>query len=168
MSVDRAKDIRRRLEAHCKSEKGYVDMQRLLIRFGMECFFRRLAVSTIRSDFVLKGAMLREVPASASSPFPMWNSYLRTKLHFRIQRRFQQAVFRHSSRYSSRVSFFSPRVHVEYTLRLPDMLNTRGTIRARLGHGEKGELSFRVVERCTMALKSSADKTLETLIDYRM
>jgi len=58
MSVDRAKDIRRRLEAHCKSEKGYVDMQRLLIRFGMECFFRRLAVSPSRSDFVLKGAML--------------------------------------------------------------------------------------------------------------
>ncbi len=51
-----ADQARKALEVYSKTANGYVDMQRLLIRYGMECFFRRLAVSRHANTFILKGA----------------------------------------------------------------------------------------------------------------
>jgi hypothetical protein len=50
-------ELYRALEIHRVESKGYVDMQRLLIKYGMESFLRRLEKSSFADDFVLKGAM---------------------------------------------------------------------------------------------------------------
>lgn len=54
----RFEEVRRRLEAHRRSSGGYQDLQRLFIRYGIECFLRRLATSNQKHAFVLKGAMV--------------------------------------------------------------------------------------------------------------
>ena len=53
-----AEIIQKKLKAYRKEAKAYVDSQRLLLRYGYECFFRRLIVSPYSSKLVLKGAML--------------------------------------------------------------------------------------------------------------
>jgi predicted nucleotidyltransferase component of viral defense system len=51
-------EARRKLELLRRSSPGYQDMQRLMTRYGIECFLRRLCLSPHREVFILKGAML--------------------------------------------------------------------------------------------------------------
>jgi predicted nucleotidyltransferase component of viral defense system len=41
--------------------KGYVDLQRLIVRFGIERLIYRVSASSLSQDFVLKGAMLLSI-----------------------------------------------------------------------------------------------------------
>lgn len=57
----RAKEIRLLLESARRTEGGYQDMQRLLIRYSTERFLYRLGRSRFGDRFILKGAMLLEI-----------------------------------------------------------------------------------------------------------
>jgi len=59
--VKSPESIYKELVSYSKNQDRYIDLQRLLMRFGIECFYRRLEKSPFRTQFVLKGAMLLAV-----------------------------------------------------------------------------------------------------------
>ncbi len=60
-SVKDPDQVKTELQSLAKSINGYVDVQRLFVRYGLERFFYRLSQTRHKDNFILKGAMIMPI-----------------------------------------------------------------------------------------------------------